>query len=340
MATNIAIDIGTYKTVISSGSDIVLELPSVVTVDAETEQPVYYGKKAFETIGRTPDSLSCVFPIQRSVIANYDIAESMLQEYLTSAFGNRIIKPKVMVVMPSGVTAMQHHSVADVVEASGGRNTSTIEAPIAVAIGLGLDFDQPRGEMVIDMGAGTTDVATLSMGGIAVCDSIKIASRDFDEEIIKYVKKRFNILVGLTTAEEIKKKVGTAVKHTLDVSVKAKGRHLQTGLPTTFEITSNEVYYAIIDKCHEIINGIKSVLEQTPPDLVADIMTDGIYLTGGGSLLNGFATLLEQSMGTTVHFAKDPSHTAVKGAAEALNNSKYLKNIDYRYRSIQELKVD
>ena len=167
MATNIAIDIGTSKTVLSSGNKIVLELPSVVTVDTETWEPVYYGEKAFQTIGRTPDSLTCVFPIQRSVIADYDVAESMLREYMTAAFGNRIIKPKVMVVMPSGVTAMQHHSVADVVEASGGRNAQTIEATLAVAVGLGLDLNQPRGSMVIDMGAGTTDVATISMGGIA-----------------------------------------------------------------------------------------------------------------------------------------------------------------------------
>ncbi|MBQ5765227.1 MAG: rod shape-determining protein [Clostridia bacterium] len=340
MATNIAIDIGTSKTVLSSGSKIVLELPSVVTVDTDTREPIYFGEKAFETIGRTPDSLTCVFPIQRSVIADYDVAESMLKEYMTAAFGSRIIKPKVMVVMPSGVTAMQHHSVADVVEAAGGRNAETIEAPLAIAVGLGIDLDQPKGSMIIDMGAGTTDAATLSMGGIAACDSIPVASRDFDEEIVKYVRRKYNILIGLATAEQIKMKVGTAMPHTLEVAIAVKGRHLQTGLPTTFEITSSEVYDAINEKCYSIISGIRKVIEKTPPDLVADIMTEGIYLTGGGALLSGFNKLLENCIGTKVHMPPDPLHTAVNGAAAALNMPEVLKNVDYQYRAIQELKIE
>ncbi len=340
MATNIAIDIGTSKTVLASGDKIVLELPSVVTVDTDTWEPIYYGEKAFSTIGRTPDSLTCVFPIQRSVIADYDVAESMLKEYMTSAFGNRIIKPKVMVVMPSGVTAMQHHSVADVVEASGGRNAQTIEAPLAVAAGLGLDLSQPKGRMVIDMGAGTTDVATLSMDGIAVCDSIPIASRDFDDNIMKYVRRKYNILIGLATAEQIKMRVGTAIEHTLEVAVTAKGRHLQTGLPTRFEITSGEVYDAIFDKCYTIISGIRRVMEKTPPDLVADIMEEGIHLTGGGALLSGFDTLLENCLGTKVHMAPDPLHTAVRGAVAALDMPQLCHNADYQYRALQELKIE
>lgn len=340
MTTNIAIDIGTYKTVLVSGNNIVLELPSVVTVDSETREPVYYGEKAYQTIGRTPDSLTCVFPIQRSVIADYDAAEHMLKEYMTSAFGNRIVKPKVMVVMPGGVTAMQHHSVADVVEASGGRNAATVEAPVAVALGLGVDFTLPRGSMVVDLGAGTTDVATLSMGGIAACDAIPMASRDFDEAIEKYIRRNYNILIGPNTAERIKKEIGSAVERDLEVAITAKGRHLQTGLPTAFEITSSEIYEAINPKCLSIISGIRSVLEKTPPDLVADIMTDGIHLTGGGALLNGFSDLLEKCIGTKVHLADDPSHTAVNGAAIALKKPEILRNIDYQYRAIQELKVE
>lgn len=340
MATNIAIDIGTYKTVLSSGSKIVLELPSVVTVDTDRWEPIYFGRKAFSTIGRTPDSLTCVFPIQRSVIADYDVAEAMLREYMTAAFGSRIIKPKVMVVMPSGVTAMQHHSVADVVEASGGRNAATIEAPLAVAVGLGIDFSLPRGSMVVDFGAGTTDVASLSMGGIAACDSIPVASRDLDESIIKYVRKKYNILIGLTTAEEIKKKIGSAVERPLEVSITVKGRHLHTGLPTSFEITSSQVYDAISVNCYSIISGIRRVMEKTPPDLVADIMTDGIHLTGGGALLSGFATLLEKCIGTKVHLAKDPMHTAVNGAAMALKNPRSLENVDFEYRALRELEIE
>lgn len=340
MATDISIDIGTSKTVFSSGDEIVLELPSVVTVDTDTREPLYFGEKAFSTIGRTPDSLTCVFPIQRSVIADYDAAEEMLREYMITAFGSRIIKPKVMVVMPANVTAMQHHSVADVVQASGGRNAATIEAPIAVALGLDIDFKNPRGSMVIDFGAGTTDVATLSMGGIAACDSLQVASRDLDENIIRYVRKKYNILIGLTTAENIKKSVGSAIERDLEVSVTAKGRHLHSGLPVSFEISSSEVHEAITESVNTIISGIKKVIEKTPPDLVGDIMSDGIHLTGGGALLNGFDVLLQENIGTKVYMAKDPLHTAVMGAAKALKNPEFMKNIDYQYRAIQELEID
>lgn len=340
MATNIAIDIGTSKTVLYSGSRIVLEKPSVVTVRNDTGEPIYFGEKAYETIGRTPDTMSCVFPVQRSVIADYAAAEAMLREYMTAAFGRRIIRPRVMVVMPSGVTAMQHHSVADAVEASGGRDASTIEAPLAVAVGLGLDFSKPRGGMIIDMGAGTTDVATLSMGGIAACASIPVASGDFDQCIVKYVKKRHNILIGLTTAEEIKKRVGTAVEHTLPVMITARGRNIRTGLPVLFEISSSEVLAAISEKCYAIIDGIRKVIEKTPPDLVADILSDGIYLTGGGSLLNGFDQLLERCLETKIYKARDPLHTAVQGAAMALKNPDYLQNVDYQFRALQELQIE
>lgn len=340
MATNIAIDIGTSKTVLYSGSKVVLEQPSVVTVQTDTNEPVYFGQKAYQTIGRTPDSLTPIFPVQRSVIADYDAAEVMLHEYMTKAFGNKIVRPKVMVVMPSGVTEMQHHSVAEAVEASGGRDAATIEAPLAVAIGLGIDFSKPRGGMIIDLGAGTTDVATLSMGGIAACSSIPIASGDFDECIVKYVKKAHNVLIGLGTAESIKKNVGTAVEHALPVIYTAKGLNIRTGLPVSFEITSAEVWNAISEKCYAIIDGIRKVIENTEPDLVADILSDGIYLTGGGSMLNGMNKLLEQSLETKIHMADDPMHTAVKGAALALKNPDFLSNVDFQYRAIRELQVE
>lgn len=340
MATHIAIDIGTNKTVLYSGSCVVLEQPSMVTVEADTREPVYFGEKAYQTLGRTPDSLECVFPVQRSVIADYDIAEAMLREYMTTAFGKRIIRPKVMVVMPSGVTAMQHHSVADAVEAAGGRDAATIEAPLAVAIGLGLDFSKPRGGMVIDIGAGTTDVATLSMGGISACSSIPVASGDFDECIVKYVKRQHNVYIGLNMAEQIKMRIGTAMPHGLPVLITARGRDVQTGLPVSFEISSAQVLEAIAEKCDVMIDGIRKVLEKTPPDLVADILSDGIHLTGGGSLLLGLDTLLEKRLETRIHRAKDPMYTAVKGAALALKHPEYLQNVDYQFRAMQDLQVE
>jgi len=339
-STDIVIDMGSKKTVLFSGGRVVLEHPSVVTVDAETAEPIYFGDKALATVGRTPDSLTPVFPIQRGVIADYDVAEEMLKTYMAEAFGNRIVKPKVMITMPTGVTEMQHHSVSDVAESAGGRSATTIESPLASALAFGVDFSQPKGSMVIDIGYGTTDIATISMGGIAACDCLKIAGGDFDESIIKYVRKEHNILIGPATAEQIKMQIGTAIPHKFEVAVTAKGRHINSGLPTTFEITSNEVYDAISDQCMTILNGIRMVIEKTPPDIVADIMSNGIFLTGGGAQLNNFTKFLQNAIKTEIKLSDEPEYTAVKGAAMALKNPKLLENTDYLYRSLQELKVD
>lgn len=340
MATDIVIDMGTKKTVLYSGNKIVLESPSVVTVDSKTWEPVYFGEKAFETVGRTPDTLQPVFPIKHGIIADYDIAEEMLETYMSEAFGNRIVKPEVIITMPTGVTEMQHHSVSDVAESAGGRNARTIESPLASALSFGIDFSKPMGSMVVDIGAGVTDIATISMGGIAQCSCLKSAGNDFDESIIRYVKKEYNILIGPQTAEKIKMQIGTAKKHQFEVAFAAKGRHMGTGLPTMFEISSNEVYEAIIDQCYTILNGIRSVLEKTEPDIVSDILSNGIYLTGGTSLLKGLKEFLEDAIKTEIHISKDPCHSAVLGAAVALKNPKILKNTDILYRSLQELKVD
>ena len=179
MATDIGIDLGTSKTVIFSSSKVVFEQPNIVTVDNETWEPVYYGEKAKQTLGRTPESYACVSPIERGVIADYDIAEMMLKNYMHEAFGNKIIRPSIMATLPAGLTELQHHSLANVVEAAGGRNIFVIEGPLAIAFGLGLDFSKPHGSLIIDIGAGTTDIAVVSMGGIAVCDSFKTASSDW-----------------------------------------------------------------------------------------------------------------------------------------------------------------
>ncbi len=338
--TDIVIDMGSKSTVLYSAGKVVLDKPSVVTVESDTLEPIYFGEKALATVGRTPSSLTPVFPIQHGVIADYDVAEAMIKQYMSEAFGNRIVKPKVMITMPCGVTEMQHHSVSDVAEASGGRNASTIESPLASALALGVDFTKPTGAMVIDFGAGTTDIATLSLGGIVACDSLKIAGNDLDESIIRYIKKEHQILVGPTTAEQIKIKIATAIPHKFEIAIKAKGRHINTGLPTLFEITSNEIYEAISDHLIAILNGIRKVLEKTEPDVVADIMSNGIYLTGGSSNLNNFSTFLENALKTKIHVADSPLYTAVKGAALALENPKLLENTDHLLRSIQELKID
>jgi len=340
MASDIGIDLGSSKTVIFSSSKVVLELPNVVTVDADTWEAVYFGEKAKQTIGRTPDSMLSVHPIEHGVISDYDLTELMLKNYMTQVFGNKILRPRIIATLPAGLTELQHRSLANVVESAGGRNITVIEGPLAIAFGLGLDFSVPHGTLVVDIGAGTTDVAVISMGGIAACDSFKTASFDFDAQIIKYVRKEFNIEIGPLTAEEIKIKVGSAIPRNVEIAMVAKGRNIFTGLPESFEITSGEVYEAIKDTVDTICNAIRLVLNKTDPDLVADVMNDGLYLAGGGSKLNGFAQRIEEYLNIKVHEMEDPAHSVVKGAAVALKNSELLKNVDYQMRSIKELEFE
>ncbi len=340
MATDIGIDLGSSKTVIFSSSKVVLELPNVVTVDVDTWEALYFGEKAKQTIGRTPESLQSVYPIEHGVIADYDLTELMLKNYMQQAFGNKILRPRIMATLPAGLTELQHRSLANVVESAGGRNITVIEGPLAIAFGLGLDFSVPHGTLVVDIGAGTTDVAVISMGGIAACDSFKTASFDFDAQIIRYVRKEFNIEIGPLTAEEIKIKVGSAIPRDIEIAMMAKGRNVFTGLPESFEITSGEVYEAIEDTINTICNAIRQVLNRTDPDLVADIMNDGLYLAGGGSKLNGFAQKISEYLNIEVHQMEDPAHSVVKGAAVALKKPELLKNVDYQLRSIKELEFE
>jgi len=340
MSTEIGIDLGTSKTVIFSSSKVVLELPSIVTVDAESYEPIYYGEKAKQTLGRTPDSLSCVMPIEHGVISDYDIAEMMLKNYMQQAFGNKIVRPSIMATLPAGLTELQHHSLANVVEAAGGRNIFVIEGPLAIAFGLGLDFSKPHGSLIIDIGAGTTDIAVVSMGGIAVCDSFKTASADFDVCITRYIRKEYNIEIGPLMAESIKKQIGTAVERPYEIAIVAKGRNVFTGLPESFEISSQEVYEAILDPLSAICNAVRSVLSKTDPDMIADITADGIYLTGGGALLYGMDRMISHFTGIKVNLLDDPTHSVVKGAAVALKNTHLLKNVDYQMRSVKELIIE
>lgn len=340
MTTDIGIDLGTSKTVIFSSSKVVLQQPTVATVDVDTWLPVYFGEKAKQTMGRTPDSLMCVRPIEHGVIADYDIAEMMLKDYMQQAFGNKILRPRIIATLPAGLTELQHHSLANVVEAAGGRNITVIESPLAIAFGLGLDFSQARGTLIVDIGAGTTDIAVVSMGAIAECESFKMASLDFDAQIAKYVRKEYNIEIGPLTAENIKIKIGSAVKRDIELAMIAKGRNVFTGLPESFEISSSEVYYAISDTIDTICNAIRQVLNKTDPDLLADIMEDGLYLSGGGSKLFGFDEKLSEYIGVKVNTCENPEYSVVKGSAVAQKKPELLKNADYQLRSIIALEVE
>lgn len=340
MSTEIGIDLGSYKTIIFSGSKIVMEQPSVVTVDAETYEPIYFGENAKQTLGRTPDTLECIRPIQRGLIADYDIAEAMLKKYISQTFGNKVIRPKVITALPTGLTELQHHSVSRAIESAGGRDVFVIETPVAIAMGLGIDLDSPRGTLIVDIGAGTTDIAVISMGGIVTCDSFKTASFDFDEAIVSFVRKNYNIEIGSLTAESIKIQVGSACQRPVEVTAIAKGRNLFNGLPQAFEISSADIYKAIHGIALSICNAIRKVLEQTEPDLVADIKETGLYLVGGGSKIFGMDALISEYLGVKVNSVDEPQYSVVKGAAAALAHPEILKNVNYQMRSIKELEIN
>ncbi|MEE0946257.1 MAG: rod shape-determining protein [Acutalibacteraceae bacterium] len=339
MTGDIGIDLGSSKTVIFSDSGIVIAQPSVVTVDAETYATVYFGEKAKQTMGRTPDTLECVRPIEHGLIADYDIAEAMLKNYMDAAFGNKVIRPKVMATLPTGLTELQHHSLANVVQAGGGRSVNVVEAPIAIAIGLGLDFSEPSGNLVVDIGAGTTDIAVLSLGGIVSCDSFKTASFDFDDIIINHVRRKRNIAIGNLTAENIKIQIGSVSKRPVEVTAIAKGRNLFSGLPEAFEITSGEIYAKLNECAVTICNAIRKVLSVTEPDLVADIKQKGLHLVGGGSKMFGMAELISEYIGIEVITYDEPELSLVKGATVALSKPELLKNINYQARSLKELEI-
>ena len=340
MTTDIGIDFGSSKTVLFSSNRIVLEMPSIVTVDSETFEPVYFGKKAEATLGRTPESLTCVRPVEHGVISDMDLARRMLSVYIQKAFGKKIVRPRIMASIPPGVTEMQHHSLQTVIEESGGRNISVIESPIAVAMGLGIDLASPRGSMIIDIGAGTTDIAVISMGGIASCATVKAASFDFDEAIIRHVRREYNIMIGQLTAENIKKRVGCVIPRQIELACVARGRDIMTGLPHSIEVNSAGVLDAVSETAANICAGIKAVLEKTDPDLVADITEDGVYLAGGGSLIYGMADYSEDYLQVKVNQINDPAHAVVRGTAAVLKNPEMLSESDFEHRAIKELIVE
>ena len=340
MSTDIVMDAGSYKTILYSNSNVVLEESSAVSVDSDTYEPLCYGDEAKRMFGKTPEKITTVFPIDRGVVSEYDVAEAMVVNFIKKAFGSRIVKPRIIVVVPSGVTTVQHHSLANAVAAAGCRNISTIENSIATALGLGIDFEKAHGSMIIDLGAGTTDIATLSLGGIHYNDSIRIGSIDFDDDIEKYVRYNKNILIGGQTAEHIKRSVGCAIERDFEVTITAKGKHLLTGLPEEFEISSKEVNLAIQEHLNMIAKAVQSVIEKTAPDIVADISKDGIYLVGGGARLFGIDKFLSDYLGVKVNFVDDPLKSALKGADMVLKNPKLIKNSDYQYRSIQSLIIE
>ena len=294
LATDIGIDLGTASILVYiRGKGVVLKEPSVVAFDRDTNKIKAIGEEARLMIGRTPGNIVAVRPLRQGVISDYTVTEKMLKHFIQKAIGKRTLKkPRISVCVPSGVTEVEKKAVEDAAFQAGAREVSIIEEPIAAAIGAGIDITRPCGNMIVDIGGGTTDIAVISLGGTVVSTSIKIAGDDFDEAIVRYMRKKHNLLIGDRTAEEIKIKIGSAFPRQEVVTMEVRGRNLVTGLPKTITVTSEETEEALRETTSQIVEAVHSVLEKTPPELAADISDRGIVLTGGGCLLLGLEELI------------------------------------------------
>ena len=325
--TDIGIDLGTATVLVyAKGKGIILKEPSVVAIDKRSNRVLAVGEEARKMIGRTPGNIVAVRPLRDGVISDYDITEKMLKEFIKKAYGsNKVRSPKVAVCVPSQATEVERRAVKEAARNSGAKMVSLIEEPLAAAIGAGLDITKPDGAMVVDIGGGTTDIAVISLGGIVVKSSIKVAGDTFDDAIIKYVRNNYKIMIGEKTAEELKVKVGSAFRGSEDEKAEIKGRNLITGLPDKVSISSAEINEALKDSVTQIIENVKLVLEKTPPELSADIIEKGILMTGGGSLLRNLDKLIEHETGINVEVASNSVEAVAEGTGKYLS---YLGKID------------
>ena len=322
MATDIGIDLGTTNILIYvSGKGIVIREPSVVALERETNRILAVGEEARQMIGRTPGNIVAIRPLKDGVIADYDVTETMLKYFIEKVSPRpRLFRPRVVVCVPSGVTSVEKRAVLEAVMQAGAKRTHLIEEPMAAAIGAGLDIREARGNMVVDIGGGTTDVAIISLSGIVVSESLRMGGDKFDEAIIRYIKKMYNLMIGERTAEDIKIQIGSAYPEGEGKSMEIRGRDLVTGLPRTIKFTSADTFQALSEPITAVIDGIKSVLERTPPELAADIVDKGIVLTGGGALLHGFTRLLNEETDIPIHLAEDPMSCVALGTGKVLES--------------------
>ena len=309
MATDIGIDLGTASILVYvKGKGVVLKEPSVVAFDVDTRKIKAIGEEARLMIGRTPGNIVAVRPLRQGVISDYSVTEKMLKYFVHKSVGKSLFgrKPRISVCVPSGVTEVEKKAVEDATYAAGARDVKIIEEPVAAAIGAGIDIAKPCGNMIVDIGGGTTDIAVISLGGSVVSTSIKIAGDDFDEAIVRYMRKKHNLLIGERTAEDIKIKIGTCYPLPQPETIEVRGRNLVTGLPRTITVSSEETEEALREATLQIVEAVHSVLEKTPPELAADVADRGIVLTGGGSLLRGLEELIEEKTGINTMTAEQP----------------------------------
>ena len=306
-ARDIGIDLGTASVLVYiKDKGIVLREPSVVALDKNTGKLLKVGTEAQQMLGKTPGNIVAIRPLREGVISDYDMTERMLREFIRKVAPVRVFKPRVVICVPSGITEVEERAVIDAGISAGARKVYLIEEPVAAAIGAGIDIAKPDGHMVVDIGGGTADIAVISLGGTVVSTSIKIAGDDFDEAIVRYMRKKHNLLIGERTAEDIKIKIGTCFPLSQNETMDVRGRNLVTGLPKTVSVSSEETEEALREATLQIVEAVHSVLEKTPPELAADVADRGIVLTGGGALLRGLEELIEDRTGINTMTAEEP----------------------------------
>ncbi len=326
---DVGIDLGTANTLVFlKGKGIIIREPSVVAVDTKTDEVRYVGQEAKNIIGRTPGSIRAVRPLKDGVIADFDTTTAMLQAFIRKAIGrNPFVKTRVVICIPSGVTAVERRAVKEAAEGAGAKRVSIVEEPMAAAIGAGLPVDEPTGSMIVDIGGGTSEVAVISLCGIVTSRSVRVAGDEFDNAIINFIKKKYNLLIGERTAEQIKISIGSAYVLDEELEMEIKGRNLLTGLPENIVIDSVEIREALNEPLSHIIEAIKVTLERTPPELSADIIDAGITLAGGGANLRGLDQLIFEETGIPVHIAENPLNCVVNGTGKLLENIEELHDV-------------
>ena len=328
---DIGIDLGTASILVYvKGRGIIAKEPSVVAIDKNTNRLLAVGAEAQQMLGRTPGNIVAVRPMRNGVISDYTVTERMLKYFIQRATKGGIMsalfKPRVVICVPSGVTEVEERAVIDAGMQAGAGRVHLIEEPLAAAIGVGIDISQPCGSMVVDIGGGTSDIAVISLGGIVHSESIKVAGDTFDEAIIRYIRRKYNILIGERTAEDLKIKLGCVVKRDKLLAMDIRGRSLVSGLPKTLQVTSDEMYEALSETAATIVESVKSVLEDTPPELVGDISARGIILTGGGSLIYGMSRLIQNETGIKTIIAEGAEECVALGTGKALDNLELLRS--------------
>jgi len=329
-AKDIGIDLGTANSMVYlRGKGIVLSEPSVVAIQRDTGSVLAVGEEAKKMIGRTPGNIIAIRPLKDGVIADFEVTQNMLKYFINKALKGKtfLVKPRVVVCVPAGVTSVEERAVKEAALQAGAKEAHLVEEPMAAAIGAGLPVHEPTGNMIVDIGGGTTDVAIISLGGIVTSRSIRIGGDEMDDAIIHYIKRTYNLMIGDRTAEEIKIQIGSAYLEEAQETYQVRGRDLVTGLPKNIIITSKEIQDALKDPVNSIIEAIKVCLEKTPPELAADIMDRGIVMAGGGSLLRGFDKLVANETGMPVHVAEDPLSCVAIGTGKVLENIDILKRV-------------